>query len=142
MQYPIDGGRAADHLIARGDGQDRPTIAYHCAESRRFEEAYRYGRVAAQDAMENYAFSQAADLYGAVLRYREAAGGTVSVDARCAALRDELAEFGEIEELHTHNSHTFWREIRDVSLFDNVGTGPQSGTVWRVSFPPDAARLA
>ncbi len=75
-------GRAADHLIARGDGQDRPTIAYHCAESRRFEEAYRYGRVAAQDAMENYAFSQAADLYGAVLRYREAAGGTVSVALR------------------------------------------------------------
>lgn len=60
-----------------------------------------------------------------------------SVDARCASLREELSEFGEIEELHTHNSLTFWREIRDVRLLDDDGVNP--GVVWRISLPPDAA---
>lgn len=67
-----------------------------------------------------------------------------SVDARCAALRDELAEFGEIEELHTHNSLTFWSEIRDVRL---LGAGSASGepdgsgdeAIWRISVPPASA---
>ena len=57
-----------------------------------------------------------------------------SVDARCASLREELSEFGGIEELHTHNSLTFWREIRDVRLLDDNGANP--GVVWRISLPP------
>jgi len=54
-----------------------------------------------------------------------------SVDFRCQALRQMLAEFGETEELHSFNSATLWREIRDVSYF--VGDDTQ---VWRLSVPP------
>ena len=62
-----------------------------------------------------------------------------SVDARCASLRDELAAFGNVEELHSHNSMTFWEEIRDVRAFADDG-GDTS--LWRISVPPaDAARL-
>ena len=71
-------GRAADHLIAIHGEREAATIAYHCAEALRFEEAHRFGRIAAHDAMAGYAFSQAAELYEHVLRYREAAGGTMS----------------------------------------------------------------
>lgn len=66
-------------------------------------------------------------------------GVGTSVDARCAALCDELAEFGDIEELHTQNSLTFWREIRDVALLDDAGGDLTAGTVWRISIPPDSA---
>jgi len=61
-----------------------------------------------------------------------------SVDARCIALRDELSEFGEIEELHTHNSVRLWDEIRDVRL---LGEDPDNGddAIWRISVPPAAA---
>jgi glycolate oxidase FAD binding subunit len=61
-----------------------------------------------------------------------------SVDARCIALRDELSEFGEIEELHTHNSVRLWDEIRDVRL---LGEHPDNGddAIWRISAPPAAA---
>lgn len=61
-----------------------------------------------------------------------------SVDARCAVLRDELAEFGEIEELHTHNSLTFWSEIRDVRLLGGE-TAAGDDAIWRISVPPAAA---
>ncbi len=54
-----------------------------------------------------------------------------SVDFRCDALRTMLAEFGETEELHSTNSASLWREIRDVSYF--VGNEDQ---VWRLSVPP------
>ncbi len=61
-----------------------------------------------------------------------------SVDARGIALRDELSEFGEIEELHTHNSVRLWDEIRDVRL---LGEDPDNGddAIWRISVPPAAA---
>ena len=52
-----------------------------------------------------------------------------SVDARCAALREELSAFGDVEELHSHNSLSFWCEVRDVRLLGD-------GTVWRLSVPP------
>ncbi|MGB0631559.1 MAG: glycolate oxidase subunit GlcE [Alphaproteobacteria bacterium] len=62
-----------------------------------------------------------------------------SVDARCASLRDELAGFGDVEELHSHNSVTFWEEIRDVRPFADDG-GDTS--LWRISVAPaDASRL-
>lgn len=62
----------------------------------------------------------------------------VSVDARCASVSADLAAFGDIEELHTHNSVAFWREIRDVTPF-----APMAGrAVWKISVPPaDAAAL-
>lgn len=61
-------------------------------------------------------------------------GFAPSVLARCAALRDLLAPFGAIEELHSHNSATLWAEIRDAGYF--AGTDK---AVWRVSVPPQSA---
>lgn len=61
-----------------------------------------------------------------------------SVGARCDALRDELSAFGDIEELHTHNSVKFWREIRDVRLLgEDTETGDDA--IWRISVPPAEA---
>ncbi|MBT4463210.1 MAG: FAD-binding protein, partial [Rhodospirillaceae bacterium] len=54
-----------------------------------------------------------------------------SVEFRCNALREMLAEFGDTEELHSSNTDTLWREIRDVSCF--AGNDKQ---VWRLSVPP------
>ncbi len=57
-----------------------------------------------------------------------------SVEARCQALRDMLGVYGDVEELHFHNSNRFWREIGDVTPFvDKVGV------VWRLSVPPSYA---
>ena len=58
-----------------------------------------------------------------------------SVDARCAALRDELSRFGDAEELHTHNTKAFWSEVRDVRV---LAPGDEDA-VWRVSIAPAAA---
>ncbi len=58
-------------------------------------------------------------------------GFAPSVQARCAALKDLLAGFGEIEELHSHNSAILWSEIRDAAYF--AGTDK---AVWRISAPP------
>lgn len=61
-----------------------------------------------------------------------------SVGARCDALRDELSAFGDIEELHTHNSIKFWTEIRDVRLLgEDTETGDDA--IWRISVPPAEA---
>ena len=62
-----------------------------------------------------------------------------SVEFRCGALRDLMAPFGEVEELHSTNSLAFWREVRDVAYF--VGAGERQ--VWRLSVAPaDGARVA
>ena len=53
-----------------------------------------------------------------------------SVLARCTMLRDDLAAFGAIEELHSDNSRTLWQEVRDVRML------PTSESLWRVSVPP------
>ena len=60
-----------------------------------------------------------------------------SVVARCAALRDTLAQFGQVEELHTSNSQSVWREVRDGTLL------PESSNLWRISVAPtEGVRLA
>ena len=59
-----------------------------------------------------------------------------SVEARCSALRSMLGRYGDVEELHFHNSRKFWQEIGNVTPFVE-DTGP----VWRVSVPPSAAAL-
>ncbi len=79
---------------------------------------------------------------GSSVSYVAGAGGAVtasrlegpapSVDARCAALRELLASFGDMEELHFHNSAELWREVADVAPFV-AGDGR---AVWRVSAPP------
>jgi glycolate oxidase FAD binding subunit len=76
--------------------------------------------------------------------YVQEAGGAVtalrvegtgpSVEYRCAALRRELADLGQSEELHGHNSATFWQEVRDVRPF----VARPERLVWRISVPPQA----
>lgn len=66
--------RAAEHLIVNREGDDPSAIAHHCAQAHDFEEAFRYGRIAAHDAMASHAFSRAAGLYEDALRYHEASG--------------------------------------------------------------------
>ena len=58
-------------------------------------------------------------------------GFPASVEARCEALRELLGDFGAVEELHSKNSATLWREIRDVRAF-----AEETGPVWRLSVPP------
>ena len=58
-------------------------------------------------------------------------GFPASVKARCEALRELLGRFGAVEELHSRNSATLWREIRDVRPF-----AEDSGPLWRLSVPP------
>ena len=75
---------------------------------------------------------------GAVTAIRVEGPGP-SVEYRCRALKDLLADFGDLEELHTANSNTLWREVRDVTYF----TGEAESQVWRISVPPAAgARVA
>ena len=69
-------------------------------------------------------------------------GFPASVEARCEALRALLGRFGTVEELHSKNSATLWREIRDVRAFVD-----DSAPLWRLSVPPasgavTAARVA
>ena len=71
---------------------------------------------------------------GAAVTAVRVEGTGLSVEHRCRALREELADFGETEELHSHNSALCWREIRDVQPLLGDGTS----AVWRLSVPPTA----
>jgi len=62
-------------------------------------------------------------------------GFAPSVEARCAALKAELAALGEVEELHSMNSVKLWKELRDAAP---LVARPEL-TVWRVSVPPTSA---
>ena len=64
-------------------------------------------------------------------------GFPASVEARCEALRELLGRFGAVEELHSKNSATLWREIRDVRAFVD-----ESGPLWRLSVPPTSGAAA
>ena len=57
-----------------------------------------------------------------------------SVEQRCRELTQALAAFGPVEELHTHNSNRFWREVRDVAYLAE----PADRLIWRLSVPPSA----
>jgi len=84
------------------------------------------------------AVSYVARAGGAVTAIRVEGPGP-SVDYRCAALRRELADLGESEELHSMNSGALWRELRDVAPFVSRPERP----VWRISVAPqDGAALA
>ena len=66
-------------------------------------------------------------------------GPASSVAHRCNAIKDMLGKYGEIEELHTANSQTLWREIADVAYF----TENRDRQIWRLSVPPtEGSRLA
>src|SRR3546814_9940093 len=67
------------------------------------------------------AVSYVAGAGGAVTAIRLEGPGP-SVEYRAAALRRALAGFGDSEELHSHNSLAFWRELRDIRPFvDAIG---------------------
>ncbi len=70
---------------------------------------------------------------GAAVSAVRVEGFPASVEARCAALRTLLGRFGAVEELHSKNSATLWREIRDVSPFAG-----DERPLWRLSVPPAA----
>ena len=56
-----------------------------------------------------------------------------SVEYRCQVLRDQFKSHGKAEELHTKNTATFWREIRDVLPFAQKG---DDRVVWKISVAP------
>ncbi len=60
-----------------------------------------------------------------------------SVKQRSSDLKDELAYFGDREELHTHNSKSFWEEIRDATYL----VEPSDRVIWRISVPPSKGHL-
>jgi glycolate oxidase FAD binding subunit len=62
-------------------------------------------------------------------------GPAPSVEHRTAALREELADLGPTEELHSANSDVLWREIRDVKTFQS----DMERLLWRISVPPAEA---
>ena len=82
---------------------------------------------------------------GSAVSYVAGAGGAVtalrlegpgpSVEYRCAALRRELADLGETEELHSQNSLLLWKELRDLQPLWDVG---DDRAVWRISVAPSA----
>jgi glycolate oxidase FAD binding subunit len=61
-------------------------------------------------------------------------GPAPSAEHRCQALRDLLTGYGDIEELHGHNSGALWREVGNVTPF----AGQRGRVVWRLSVPPTA----
>ncbi|WP_373085407.1 FAD-binding protein [Sneathiella sp.] len=54
-----------------------------------------------------------------------------SVEFRCDAIRQMLAAYGKVEELHSHNSAEFWQFVGNVTAFSGVTT-----PVWKLSVPP------
>ena len=82
------------------------------------------------DAAAHSAVSYVADAGASVSAVR-VEGFAASVGARCEALRTLLGRFGTVEELHSKNSATLWREIRDVRAFAG-----ETGPLWRLSVPP------
>ena len=74
---------------------------------------------------------------GAAVSAVRVEGFPASVEARCEALRALLGRFGAVEELHSKNSATLWREIRDVRAFAG-----DSRPLWRLSVPPASGAAA
>ncbi|MBU0725371.1 MAG: FAD-binding protein [Alphaproteobacteria bacterium] len=69
---------------------------------------------------------------GAAVTAIRVEGPGPSVEHRCRELRALLAGFGQVEELHTHNSLRFWRELADVAPF----AARPDMQLWRVSVAP------
>ncbi len=89
--------------------------------------AYLPATVAARSAVSYVASA------GASITALRIEGPPISVGARNEALRALCAGDGEIEELHSHNSATFWQELRDASPVP-----ADAPAVWRLSVPPAA----
>jgi glycolate oxidase FAD binding subunit len=71
---------------------------------------------------------------GAPLTLLRLEGPEPSVKARAAALRQELAGAGAVEELSDAESARLWIAVRDVAPL----AAPRDRAVWRISVPPSA----
>jgi glycolate oxidase FAD binding subunit len=60
-------------------------------------------------------------------------GHAPSVEYRCKAIRKILKAHGKVAELHSHNSETFWAEVRDVRPFSH---NDDQRVVWKISVAP------
>ena len=89
--------------------------------------AYLPAAIAARSAVSHVAGA------GASITALRVEGPPISVAARNEALRALCAGTSEIEELHSHNSATFWRELRDATAI-----AADAPAVWRLSVPPAA----
>ena len=70
---------------------------------------------------------------GAAVTALRVEGFGPSVAARTEALRELLASFGTLEELHSTNSVVLWQEVRDAAPFQAVDQA-----LWRLSVMPNA----
>ena len=59
-------------------------------------------------------------------------GHAPSVEARCKIVKKIWREYGDIEELHTHNTEKFWNEISGIVTF----LDQEANKIWRISVPP------
>jgi glycolate oxidase FAD binding subunit len=59
-------------------------------------------------------------------------GHAPSVEARCKIVKKIWREYGDIEELHTHNTEKFWNEISGIVTF----LDQEANQIWRISVPP------
>ncbi|MEL0107892.1 MAG: glycolate oxidase subunit GlcE [Rhodospirillaceae bacterium] len=82
------------------------------------------------------AVSNIADSRQAVTAIR-VEGVAPSVESRCESLKKLLQPFGAIEELHTANSKTYWRETGNVLFF--AGSADRNKQIWKISVPPASA---
>ncbi len=69
---------------------------------------------------------------GVALTALRVEGPEPSVVHRCRALRGDISEFGETDELDGASSRRFWRQVRDAVFFAAV---PEA-QIWRLSVPP------
>ena len=74
---------------------------------------------------------------GAAVTAMRLEGAGPSVVYRGDRLRPLFTELGPVEELHSHNSATFWCEVRDVARLLALDEAPER-VVWRLSVPPAA----
>jgi len=115
----LDDGEARDAMAAALNSPHEVSGAAHLPQKAAARSAVGYVRGA-----------------GAAVTAIRVEGFGPSVEARCAALRELLAGFAGagkgIEELHSMNSATLWREIRDVAPL----LPDSSLDLWRLSVPP------
>lgn len=75
---------------------------------------------------------------GAAVTAIRVEGPGPSVTHRTAALKEALAAYGTVEELHSTNTLTLWSEVRDIAA---LLPGP-ARALWRLSLTPTAAPVA
>jgi glycolate oxidase FAD binding subunit len=67
-------------------------------------------------------------------------GARGAVDERTAMVRAAFGKIGPTEELHRHNSHRFWHELRDGVLLPAMDV--DASQLWRLTLPPANAAMA